>query len=81
MPSREEIAGWLREAADLAYDYSPEGVRLWDIFDQRAAQVENMCCETCDNYIPEEVGESCILKQIDYQGKSFGCFSWEAKED
>lgn len=76
MPSREEIAGWLREAADLAYDYSPEGVRLWAKFDQRAAQVENMRCKTCKH---RDIGWCAVQDRGIYNFDS-NCFSHEPKE-
>lgn len=57
MPSNQEIAGWLREAAEmsdrlqLAYsELYPGGggdTRLYDVFNARAVLVEQRSCETC----------------------------------
>lgn len=78
MPSREKIAGWLREAgfAFIAVNCKP----LQDQFNDRAAQVENMRCETCDRYVTGDDDESCTFNQIEYQGKGFGCFFHKPKE-
>lgn len=86
MLSREEIAealnvarGFALELAgrfaiennvdgeDVCIDYSHK-------FEQLAAQIENMRCETCERYVPGEDDEACTFNQIEYQGKGFGCF-------
>ena len=48
MPSREEIAGWLQEAA-LAFR-AVNCKPLQDQFAKRAAQVANIRCDTCKRY-------------------------------
>ena len=74
MPSREEVVGWLREAglAFKAVNCKP----LQDQFNERAAQVEAMRCETCDWYGDNQQcnRHNGFLFQDD------GCFRWEEKE-
>ena len=91
MPSREEIAGWLKEAEAALKDYellagisflSHEIQCLHEDFADRAAQIEAMCCETCKHYFSASGGyyEKCRLKLLSEQGKEFACFSFEPKE-
>ena len=90
MPSRKEIAGWLRERADQLFR---EAQRLENDFGQRdaclaravewedrSALVENMRCETCERYVSGEDDEACTFNQIEYQGPGFGCFFHRQKE-
>lgn len=89
MPTREEIAAWLREAAKLTRDSKYE-----EIFEQRAAQVESMRCETCqwwDNspwqvspetrlcLFPEKRGNAESWSGMTECGPKFGCFHHEQK--
>ena len=93
MPSRKEIAQWLREAEAALHDYevflqgtgrlfaSHEIQCLHEDFAERAKQVENMRCETCERYVPGEDDEACTFNQIEYQGPGFGCWFHKSKED
>ena len=77
VPSREEVVGWLREAADVAYDYSPQGIGHYVLFSGRADQVEAMQCETCKKdavYTGIDEWVVCPWRN------SGGCFSHEPKE-
>ena len=49
-------------------------------FEDRATQVENMRCETCERYVSGEDDEACTFNQIEYQGPGFGCFVHKPKE-
>ena len=89
MPSRDEIAEWLREAEAALKDYellagtsflSHEIQCLHEDFAYRAKQIENMRCETCERYVPGEDDEACTFNQIEYQGPGFGCFFHKPKE-
>ena len=79
MPSREEIASWLREAA-LIVDYTvaidTPGPIKKSVFHQRAAKVEGMRCENC-NKSPDYVAY-LVMGQV---AKDFGCLLWKSKED
>ena len=86
MPSREEIVGWLKKEGDstskiwadlIGPERAEEKAAKWY---QRAAQVENMRCETCDRYVTGEDDEACTFNQIEYQGLGFGCFVHKPKE-
>lgn len=83
MPSREEIAGWLREAA-LIVDYTvaidTPGPIKKSVFHQRASQVEAMRCENCSYYQnPVQNLGWCEQHQERFHPGE-GCFFWELKE-
>lgn len=85
MPKREEIAGWLREAADLAYDYSALGIEHYNLFDKRADEVEAMRCEGCKHWhrpngLRSDYCTGMKWNEVNKMGADFGCFHWEAKE-
>lgn len=90
MPSREEISQWLRDGANEVsntYRHMPKKTRIAigvqqiiDNMRDRASQVENMRCKTCDRYVPDEDDEACTFNQIEYQGPGFGCFFHKPKE-
>ena len=79
MPSREEIAGWLREAA-LIVDYTvaidTPGPIKKSVFHQRASQVEAMRCENCN-----KVSDCVAYLVMGQVAKDFGCLLWKSKED
>lgn len=89
MPTREEIAAWLRESAEL-FDglsdmISPKSLQALKIRSlKRADQVDAMRCETCELYDPvtEYATDCCLhpLISISNQGQNFGCFHHEPKE-
>lgn len=74
MPTREEIAAWLRRASG---DVSPDeiNVRKRRLLTQ-VAQVEAMRCETCANR-EDDYGYCGELEIRTRNG--FGCFSHEQK--
>lgn len=89
MPSREDIAEWLREAEAALKDYENllEGTGkriashdiqcLHEDFAERAARVEEMRCETCKfEWLPPGGG---FKMPCPWQG-SGGCFKWEEKK-
>jgi len=78
-----KVAEWLREAADAAFDVA-EGRPLEDgwfeLFCNRAAQVEAMTCDGCRWY-PKGT-ERCHCDSVPgvvYPGPKFGCIHWEKK--
>lgn len=82
MPSREEIAQWLKKEGDstvriwadlIGIERANEKAAIW--YD-RAAQVENMRCENCN-----KVSDCIAYLVMGQNAKDFGCFSYEAKED
>ena len=96
MPSREEIAEWLREAATteralaaacatgtMPLRFMQEAIDRAILFEQRAAQVDAMRCETCEQYEPatDETDDECLhpTMLVRNQCKSFGCFAHEQK--
>ena len=86
MPSREEIADWLRYGADeILNPYRPIpkktriaiGVQqIIDKIKDCATQVENMRCENCN-----KVSDCVAYLVMGQDAKDFGCFSYETKED
>ena len=90
MPSREEIAGWLKKEGDstvriwadlIGTERANEKAAIWY---KRAAQVENMRCENCnfwDCYSAySKTTGRCIMLGFS-RNADFGCFSFESKED
>lgn len=94
MPSREEMAAWLRGAGKIDEALArmsvagPASYEFAIPWNERAAQVEAMRCETCEHYeLPytesrtyDSIPDKCAKKQIRGQGKDFGCFNHEPKE-
>lgn len=91
MPSREEIVEWLREAADSFEMIGTEFLGKKTLTEyaekmrQRAAQVSAMRCGTCELYDSgTDYATDCCLHpsiSISNQGKNFGCFAHEQKEE
>jgi len=94
MPSREEIASWLREAEAALNDYESllEGIGrriashdiqcLHEDFADRAAQVEAMRCETCNYYelYSPFLGKTGKCAKFDrLRPPDFCCFDHEQK--
>lgn len=96
MPSREEIASWLRYAADeILNPYRPIpketriAIGVQQIIDEirnHAIQVENMRCENCA-HSPDDISicetDEPVWECIFVDGthsKSFGCWNFEPKE-
>lgn len=100
MPTNKEIAEWLREAASqttklsqyqhaLGYvktaEETNEKISTWR---ERAAQVEQMRCETCLHYQEywkrvtnyNKLTNCCQKGFVHGQGPDFGCWQWKAKE-
>lgn len=72
MPSREKIAGWLREAATSCGAFGEHSKA--EKFRQRVAQVESMRCETCKHRC---YTSSCSKYNQHILALDDGCFSYE----
>ena len=87
MPTREEIATWLREQAAkedrIWAELSPESAaRRSGRWEQRASQVEAMRCETCEREyerIHDPMGEIEKVIECPWRGCG-GCFNHEEKQ-
>jgi hypothetical protein len=92
MPSNQQIAGWLQEAAENARILAPH----WDgssdnekkRWDKRASLVEQMRCETCRwwmctltkyNTLGRPLVE-CAKTTIKGENEQFCCCHWEEKK-
>lgn len=89
MPSREEIAGWLREAGKVDAALARVCVSKAKINDfcapweDRAAQVENMRCENCEYWNPPNnrgYDDFCnTVNEVYNMGPNFGCWNFKQK--
>ena len=86
MPTREELASWLREAGrnDVAlarmHGAGPGAESFYPLWEQRATQVEAMRCETCQHGYDFDYECRNLDTEIENCGPNDGCFHHEERK-